>query len=77
MCDEGEKASGARDWIVTMEEERRVRKEKQKRKDEDKGNGGQNIPPTPLVTWVAESTLPKKKNFEIIFILIFFFKERR
>ena len=47
MCDEGEKASGRRDWIVTTEEERRVRKEKQKRKDEDKGNGGQNIPPTP------------------------------
>ena len=47
MCDEGEKASGARDWIVTMEEERRVRKEKHKRKDEDKGNGGQKIPPTP------------------------------
>ena len=49
-CDEGEDASGGNKIIVTMEEERRVRKEKQKRKDEDKGNGGQKIPPTPLVT---------------------------
>ena len=31
-CDEGEDASGGNKIIVTMEEERRVRKEQQKRK---------------------------------------------
>ena len=46
-CNEGENASGRREWIVTMEEERRVKREKHKKKKRQMRMGAKNSPPPP------------------------------
>ena len=81
-CNEGENASGRREWIVTMEEERRVKREKHKKKKRQMRMGAKNSPPPPppfsdQSCWVNSShthTQKKKKRINFSSFCPFFRK---